>query len=168
MGDFWIWGLDTRPTRLGGSPMRLRNNESDACLVEISRDSFGSCWTLEDDRIFWRRLRGGAGLMQLWGDANRLTADCRQLGDHRSDHAFLVSRLHLMTACVLLSLLEAVPRMVYRELPHFFARFAAQAFCEMLSRAELVAEENPNIFRDNEWSQLCIYTYRSPTGAAAR
>jgi hypothetical protein len=137
-------------------------------LVEISRDCFGDCWTLEDDRKFWRRLQGRAGLMQLWGDANRLTADCRRLDEQRSDRAFLMSRLYVMTACVLLSFLEAVPRIVYKELPHFFARFAAQTFCEMLSRVELVAEENPNIFRDNEWSQLRTYTYRSPSGAAAR
>jgi hypothetical protein len=148
--------------------MRWNQSEPDASSVEISLDAFGNCWTLEDDRRFWRRMHGGSGLLQLWRDAHKLSDGCQQLGEHRSDRAFLVSRLHLMTVCVTLSFLEAVPRLVYRELPHFFARFAAQAFCEMLSRAELVAEENPEAFRDYEWAQIHSHTYRAPAGATAR
>ena len=148
--------------------MQGKNGESDGAPVEIARDAFGSCWTLEDDSRFWRRLRGGRGLLQLWRDARGVSLACQRLGEHRSDRAFLVYRLHLMTVCVFFSFVEGVLRIVYKELPHFFARFAAQIFCEMLSRAELVAEEDPEFFREHEWAQIHSYTYRSAAGTAAR
>ena len=148
--------------------MRWNHSEGDDSVVEISRDAFGSCWTLEDDSRFWRRLGGGSGLLRLWQDAKEVRLACRRLGEHPSDRTFLMYRLHLMRVCVFLSFVEGVPRIVYKELPHFFARFAAQVFCEMLSRAELVAEEDPEFFRDHEWAQIHCYTYRSAAGTAAR
>lgn len=107
-------------------------------------------------------------MLQLWRDARRVALACQRLGGHRSDHAFLVYRLHIMAVCVFLSFVEGVLRIVYKELPHFFARFAAQIFCEMLSSAELVAEEDPESFREHEWAQIHSYTYRSAAGTAAR
>ena len=147
--------------------MRAMGGEGDG-LVEIERDAFGSCWTLEDDSRFWRRLGGVRGLLQLQRDGRKVAIACRRLGEHRSDRTFLVYRLHLMTVCVWLSFVEGLLRIVYKELPHFFARFAAQIFCEMLSRAELIAEEDPEFFRDHEWAQIHTYTYRSAAGTAAR
>ena len=79
--------------------MRAMGGEGDG-LVEIERDAFGSCWTLEDDSRFWRRLGGVRGLLQLQRDGRKVAIACRRLGEHRSDRTFLVYRLHLMTVCV--------------------------------------------------------------------
>ena len=117
-------------------------HNADAYVVELSRDAFGSGWTLADDRRFWKRMHGLSGLLHLWRDAKKFTTFCLQVSEQRSDRDFLVYRLHLMTICIFLSFLESVPRIIWRKLPHFFAKFAAQMFCEILSRAELVAEEN--------------------------
>jgi hypothetical protein len=149
--------------------MRWSHSEQAGGLVEVSRESFGSGWTLEDDVRFWRRLQGGKGLLRLWSDGRKIARSCRRLGEHRSDRVFLGDRRFLMGVCVFLSFVEEAPRfVVYKELPHFFARFATQIFCEILSRAELVAEEDPNFFREHEWAQIHSYTYRSSAGTAAR
>jgi hypothetical protein len=148
--------------------MGWHRRDQDVLLVEVFRESFDNGWTLEDDARFWRRLRGCSGLLKLWGDGRRIARSCRRLGEHESDRVFLRDRLRLMTVCVFFSLVEEAPRIVYKELPHFFARFAAQVFCEILSRAELVAEEDPDFFREQRWAQIHSYIYRSPVGTAAR
>jgi hypothetical protein len=136
--------------------------------VEISREAFASSWTTEDDRWFWRRLRGNSGLLQIWWDAHRLTNHCLRAGIHPSDKEFLVARMHLMTLCVGLSLAEVLARIFSPQLPHFFARFAVQAFCEMLGRTELIAEEHPDVFHGDDWDQIGYDYYRSPLGTTAR
>jgi hypothetical protein len=150
----------------------MKKNAVETYVVELSRDAFGNGWTLEDDRRFWKRMHGRSGLLQLRKDAKKLTAFCLRVSEDRNDRDFLIYRLHLMTICILLSFLESVPRVVWRELPHFFARFAAQMFCEMLSRAELVVEENASalagVFGENDGAPIPSYTYRSPAGATAR
>jgi hypothetical protein len=150
----------------------MQHRPIDGYVVEISRDAFGNGWTLEDDRRFWKRIHGRSGLLQLRRDAKKLTDFCLRVSEHRSDRDFLVYRLHLMTICILLSFVECVPRVVWKELPHFFAKFAAQIFCEMLSRAELVAEENgralTGVFGDDNGAPIHPFTYRSPARGAAR
>jgi hypothetical protein len=148
--------------------MRWSRSEQDELVVEVSRESFGSGWTLADDARFWRRLHGGPGLVQLWRDGRTITRACERLSQHESDRVFLDHRLHMMAVCVFFSFVEEAPRIVYKELPHFFARFAAQIFCEILSRAELVAEEEQDFFREYEWVQIRPYTYRSSAGTTAR
>ena len=58
---------------------------ADAYVLELSRDGFGNGWTLADDRRFWKRMQGQAGLLQLWRDAKKFTAACLQMSEHRSD-----------------------------------------------------------------------------------
>jgi hypothetical protein len=147
-------------------------HNADAYVVELSRDAFGSGWTLADDRRFWKRMHGISGLLHLWRDAKKITTFCQRVSEHRSDRDFLAYRLHLMTICIFLSFLESVPRIIWREFPHFFAKFAAQIFCEMLSRAELVAEENAcaltGVLGEENGAPIHPFTYRSPAGGAAR
>jgi hypothetical protein len=148
--------------------MRWSGWEHDELVVEVSRESFGSGWTLADDSRFWRRLHGSMGLLQLWRDGRMMTRACGRLGEHESDRVFLGHRVRLMAVCVFFSFVEEALRIVYKELPHFFARFATQIFCEILSRAELVAEEDPYFFHEYHFAEIHPYTYRSAAGTAAR
>jgi len=54
----------------------------------------------------------------------------------------------------------------------FLPGFAAQMFCEMLSRAELMVEENgcslTSLFGENDGAKIHPYIYRSPARAAPR
>lgn len=113
----------------------------DASVAQMLRESFGPAWTLEDDRRFWARMRGRQGLRKLKKDAKALEALCRRLSEDPNDRAFMKHRLQLMSVCLQLSNCEGTARIFYRRLPHFFARFAAELFSEMMGRAELVVEE---------------------------
>ena len=149
----------------------MEHPAANAYVVELSRDAFGEGWTLEDDRRFWKRMHGRLGLLQLSREAEKLTTYCLCLNERRSDRDFLVYRLRVIKVCILLSFLESVPRLMCKELPHFFARFAAQMFCEILSRAELVVEENScsliGIFREDDGAPIEAYTYRTTARTAA-
>jgi hypothetical protein len=113
----------------------------DSSLVQILRAEFGPGWTIDDDRRFWKRIQAGAGLRRMCKDAQALEELCRRLSEDSSDREFMKYRSMMITLCLWLSRLEHFARIIYRNLPHFFARFAAELFVEMISRAELVAEE---------------------------
>lgn len=113
----------------------------DLTVVQMFRDNLGTCWTSEDDRRFWTRLRGRRGLNTMREDAKALERLCRQLSKDPTDLEFMRYRLRVLGICLRLSGCEDTARIIYRKLPHFFARFAAELFNEMLGRAELVIEE---------------------------
>ncbi len=113
----------------------------DSYLVQMFRDNFGTGWTIEDDRRFWTRIQGRRGLRRLRRDARALERLCKRLSASPNDLEFMKYRLWLMSVCIRFSDFEGAARIIYRKLPHFFARFAAELFSEMLDRAELITEE---------------------------
>jgi hypothetical protein len=113
----------------------------DPSVVREFRDEFGPGWTLEDDRRFWRKIQAGKGLRGLKKDARSLEALCRGLSAHPTDREFMRERLRIMRLVLGLHQLESTARIIYQQLPHFSARFAAEIFCEMAGRAELILEE---------------------------
>jgi hypothetical protein len=113
----------------------------DSSLVQMLREKFGPGWTIDDDRRFWTRMRGRPGLEKLRVDARALKQMCWRLSENKTDREFMSYRLQLITLCLLLHRIESFLRIIHTNLPHFFARFAAELFIEMLGRAELIAEE---------------------------
>ena len=113
----------------------------DPSVVHMFREQFGPGWTIEDDRRFWKAVQEGRKLADLARDASALEALCRRLSNHPADRDFMKHRLQVMNVCFSLSRFESIARIIYRQLPHFSARFAAEIFCEMVGRAELILEE---------------------------
>lgn len=113
----------------------------DPSVVREFRRGFGPGWTMEDDRRFWRKIQTSKGLRGLKRDARCLEALCRHLSVHPTDREFMRYRLHFVNLFLGLHRLESTARIIYQQLPHFSARFAAEIFCEMAGRAELILEE---------------------------
>jgi hypothetical protein len=143
----------------------------DLSVVQMFRDKFGPGWTIEDDRRFWARIQGRQGLRELIKDAKALEALCKELSKDSSDQEFMRHRLQLITICVSLSSFESTARIISTKFPHFFARFAAEIFCEMLGRAELVIEEKApqllGIFGETNGQATLANTNSTPPGRAA-
>lgn len=143
----------------------------DLSVVQMLRDEFGPGWTFEDDRRFWARIHGRHGLRVLQRDARALEALCKKFNADETDQAFMKYRLHLMAVCVSLSKFESTARIIVTKLPHFFARFAAEIFCEMLGRAELVIEEKApqllGIFGETNDQATFAHENDTPPGRAA-
>jgi hypothetical protein len=143
----------------------------DLSVVQMFRDKFGPGWTIEDDRRFWARIQGRQGLRELIKDAKALEALCKELSKDSSDQEFMRHRLQLITICVSLSRFESTARIISTKFPHFFARFAAEIFCEMLGRAELVIEEKApqllGIFGETNGQATLANTNSTPPGRAA-
>jgi hypothetical protein len=144
----------------------------DLSVVQMFRDKFGPSWTIEDDRRFWARIQGYQGLRELRKDAKALEAMCKKLSNSSSDREFMKHRLRLVAICVSLSRFESTARIISTKFPHFFARFAAEMFCEMLGRAELVIEEKAprllRIFGEIDGQAIVADTNNTPPGRAAR
>lgn len=147
------------------------NLNIDLSLVQMFREKFGPGWTIEDDRRFWRRIQGRQGLCELRKDAKVLEAICKELSNNSTDQEFMKHRLQLMAICVNLSRLESTARIISTKFPHFFARFAAEIFCEMLGRAELIIEEKApqllGIFGETNGQATLANTNSTPPGRAA-
>jgi hypothetical protein len=143
----------------------------DLSVVQMFQEKFGPGWTIEDDRRFWARIQGYRGLRGLRKDAKALEAMCKRLSDSSTDQEFMKHRLRLMAVCVSLSRFESTARIISTKFPHFFARFAAEMFCEMLGRAELVVEEKApqllGIFGDTNGQAIVADTNSTPPGRAA-
>jgi hypothetical protein len=147
------------------------NLNIDLSLVQMFRETFGPGWTIEDDRRFWTRIQGRQGLCELRKDAKALEAICKELSNNPTDQEFMKHRLQLMIICVNLSRFETTARMISTQFPHFFARFAAEIFCEMLGRAQLIIEEKApqllGIFGETNGQATLANTNSTPPGRAA-
>jgi hypothetical protein len=143
----------------------------DLSVVQIFRDKFVPSWTMEDDRRFWAGIQGYRGLRGLRKDAKALEAICKRLSDSSTDQEFMKHRLRLMAVCVSLSRFESTARIISTKFPHFFARFVAEIFCEMLGRAELIIEEKApqllGIFGETNGQATLANTNSTPPGRAA-
>jgi hypothetical protein len=143
----------------------------DLSMVQMFREKFGPGWTIEDDRRFWARIQGRHGLCGLRKDAKILEAICKELSNNSTDQEFMKHRLQLMAVCINLSRFESTARIISTHFPHFFARFAAEIFCEMLGRAELIIEEKApqllGIFGETNGQATFADTNSTPPGGAA-
>jgi hypothetical protein len=143
----------------------------DLSVVQMFRDKFGPGWTIEDDRRFWARIQGRQGLCGLKRDAKALESICKELSSNSIDQEFMKHRLQLIGICVSLSRFESTARIISTKFPHFFARFVAEIFCEMLGRAELIIEEKApqllGIFGETNGQATLANTNSTPPGRAA-
>jgi hypothetical protein len=110
-------------------------------------------------------------LRELIKDAKTLEALCKELSEDPTDQEFMAHRLRLIAICVRLNWFESTARIISTKFPHFFARFAAEIFCEMLGRAELVIEEKApqllGIFGETNGQATLADTNSTPPGRAA-
>lgn len=138
-----------RPTSFVGVVRQAMKLKIDLIVLEMFREEFGAGWTTEDDGRFWKVLCGRRGLRALVVDAKQLEALCHRISESPADRRYMKHRLRFLRLCVGLSCLEAPVRIFSKNLPHFFAKFAAELFTEMADRAELVLEENgPKLLKD--------------------
>jgi hypothetical protein len=145
------------------NPMTLK---VDSSVVQMLREKFGPGWTIDDDRRFWTRMRGRPGLEKLRVDAKTLKQMSWQLSENKTDREFMKYRFQLITLCSLLHEIESFFRIIHPNLPHFFARFAAELFTEMLGRAELIAEEKaPQLL--NRFGEIHVKASGTVTNSAS-
>lgn len=143
----------------------------DSSVLEMMRESFGPGWTIDDDHRFWRKIGGTEGLRKLCHDAKTLMALCEQLSEEPSDRDYMKCRARLVVLSVSMARLESCLCMYCEEIPHFFARFTAQLFSEMVGRAALFLEQTApellNAFGEIDGQASSTLTNRTYLGGTA-